>query len=224
MKEAVIRAEARAQSGTRACRQLRREGRVPGVVYGHGEEGVKVAMDAHDLLQTLHTGAHIFDLRLEGQPDEKVLAKEVQYDSLGDEIIHVDLQRVALTETVEVMVPIVLVGTAIGSVHKGVLDQPLKELHVSCLPTDIPDDLRVHVTHLDIGDMLTVKDIELPERVTTSNPPDQVVVTVHPPVKEEEVEAAEVAAEEEAAAEPEVIGAKPEEEAEEAKPGGQSGK
>ena len=210
MKEAVIRAEARDESGTRACRRLRREGRVPGVVYGHGDEGVKIAMDAHDLLQTLHTGAHMFDLKLKGEPDEKVLVKEVQYDSLGDEIIHVDLQRVALTETVEVTVPIVLVGTAIGSVHKGVLDQPLKELHVSCLPTDIPDDLRVHVTHLDIGDMLTVKDVELPERVTTTNAPEQVVVTVHPPVKEEEVEAAEVAAEEKAVAEPEVIGARPE--------------
>lgn len=224
MKEAVIHAEPRARSGSRACRRLRREGRVPGVLYGHGEEGVKVAMDAHDLLQTLHTGAHMFDLKLKGQPDEKVLVKEVQYDSLGDEIIHVDLQRVALTEIVEVTVPIVPVGTAIGSVHKGILDQPLKELHVSCLPADIPHDIRVHVTHLDIGDMLTVKDLELPERVATTNVPGQVVVTVHPPVKEEEVEAAEVVAEEEAVAEPEVIGAKPEEEAEEGKPGAQSEK
>ncbi|HUW55215.1 MAG TPA: 50S ribosomal protein L25, partial [Planctomycetota bacterium] len=142
MKAAVIHAEARTQRGTRACRRLRRQAMIPGVVYGHGEEGVWIAMDAHDLVLSLHTGAHVFDLKVEGSPDEKVLVKQVQYDSLGDTVIHVDLQRVTLTETVEVAVPIVLVGHAIGSVHKGVLDQPLKVLHVSCLPTDIPDDIR----------------------------------------------------------------------------------
>ena len=180
---------------------------VPGVVYGHGQEGVSVVMNAHDLLKSLHTGAHIFELKLKGQPDDKVLVKEVQYDSLGDDVIHVDLRRVALTETVRVMVPIVLVGHAIGAVHKGSVDQPLKELEVACLPTQIPDDVRMHVTELDIGDMLTVKDIKLPEGVSTRNTPDQVVVTVHPPVKEEEVEAAVEAGEEVEPAEPEVIGA-----------------
>lgn len=197
---------------------------VPGVVYGHGQEGLKIAMNAHDLLLTLHAGAHMFDLEVEGEPGDKVLVKELQYDHLGDEIIHVDWQRVMLTETVEVSVPIVPVGHAIGSVHKGVLDQPLKELRIACLPTQIPDDIRVHVTNLDIGMMLMVKDLELPEGVVTANSPDQVVVTVHPPVTEEAVEAAEEAAEEETTAEPEVIGAKPEEETEEAKPGGQTDK
>jgi len=212
MEEAVIEAELRGETGSRASRRLRKSGRVPGVVYGHGQEGVNVFMNAHDLLKSLHSGAHIFDLKLKGQPDDKVLIKEVQYDSLGNEIIHVDLQRVALTETVEVTVPIMLVGHAIGAVHKGIVDQPLKELEVACLPTQIPDDVRVHVTELDIGDMLTVKDIDLPEGVSTLNAPDQVVVTVHPPVKEEEVEAAVEAGEEVEPAEPEVIGAAPREE------------
>jgi len=180
---------------------------VPGVVYGHGQEGVSVVMNARDLLKSLRAGAHIFELKLKGQPDDKVLIKAVQYDSLGDDIIHVDLLRVDLTETVEVTVPIMLVGHAIGAVHKGIVDQPLKELDVTCLPTQIPDDVRVHVTPLDIGDMLTVKDIKLPEGVSASNAPDQVVVTVHPPVKEEEVEAAVEAGEEVEPAEPEVIGA-----------------
>ncbi|HUW55924.1 MAG TPA: hypothetical protein VMZ92_04765, partial [Planctomycetota bacterium] len=85
-------------------------------------------------------------------------------------------------------------------------------------------DIRVNVTELDIGDMVTVKELQLPERVTTMNNPEQVVVTVHPPVTEEEVEAAEVGVEEGAVAEPEVIGAKPEEEIEEEKPVGKPGK
>ena len=224
MREVAIHAEVRTESGSRACRHLRRKGMVPGVVYGHGEEGVGIAMDAHDLLLTLHTGAHMFDLKVTGRPDEKVLVKELQYDSLGDTIIHVDLQRIALTEVVEVTVPIVMTGHAIGDVHHGIVDQPLKELDIVCLPTDIPDDVRVHVTELDIGDMLTVKDIPLPDGVTTTNAAEQVVVTVHPPVTEEEAEAAEVAVEDETAAEPEVIGGRPEEETEEAQPGGKAEK
>lgn len=224
MREVVIHAEPRTESGSRACRHLRRKGMVPGVVSGHGEAGIGIAMDAHDLLLTLHTGAHMFDLKVKGRPDEKVLVKELQDHSLGDTIIHVDLQRIALTEVVEVTVPIVMTGHAIGAVHHGIVDQPLKELDIVCLPTDIPDDVRVHVTELDIGDMLTVKDIQLPDGVTTTNAPEQVVVTVHPPVTEEEAEAAEVAVEDEAAAEPEVIGGRPEGETEEAQPGGKAEK
>jgi large subunit ribosomal protein L25 len=104
-----------------------------------------------------------------------------------------------------VTVPIVLVGHPVGVVHKGILDQPLKDLHVRGLPTEIPSDLRVPVAHLDIGNMLLVKDIRLPEGLSTTNLPDQVVVTIHQPIAEEEVEAAVAGAEE--VAEPEVIGA-----------------
>lgn len=214
MQEAMITAVPRSENGTKACRRLRSRGMIPGVVYGHGQEVVKIAMNGHNLLQTLHTGSLVFDLKVEGLPDDKVLVKEVQYDSMGDNVIHVDLQRIALTETVEVTVPIVLTGHAIGSEHHGIVDQPLKELAVSCLPTQIPDEVRVTVTRLDIGDMVTVAELELPEGVRTTNAPEQVVVTVHPPVTEEEVEAAVEVAEAEAG-EPEVIGAKPGEEAEE---------
>jgi large subunit ribosomal protein L25 len=221
MREPVIHAERRTLIGTQSCRRLRNRGTIPGILYGHGEEGVTIAMDAHDLAKTLHTGAHIYDLKVEGLPDEKVLVKEVQYDSLGSDIVHVDLQRIALTETVEVSIPILLVGHAVGVIHKGVLDQPLKELHVRCLATQIPHELRVVVTELEIGMMKMVKDVPLPEGVVATNAPEQVVVTVHPPVAEEVVEAVEGVVPE-GPAEPEVIGAKPaeegEEEAEEGKP------
>ncbi|HUU42437.1 MAG TPA: 50S ribosomal protein L25 [Planctomycetota bacterium] len=215
MREATIKAEPRKEKGTQACRRLRQRGLVPGVVYGHGEPTVDIVMDDHDLRQVLHTGAHMFDLKVKGAADEKVLVKEVQYDSLGDAVIHLDLQRVSLTDTVEVTVPIVLVGTAIGAVHKGVVDQPLKELHIACTPDRIPDDVRLTVTDLDIDMMLLVKDIPLPEDVVATNAPDQVVVTVHPPVTEEEAEAKEEAAEVEGVLEPEVIGGAPKTEEEE---------
>ena len=214
MNEAIIKAEPRLEKGTQASRRLRNKGLVLGVVYGHGQDGINVVMNGHDLVKALHTGAQLLDLKMEGQADDKVLVKEIQYDALGDDIIHVDLQRVSATETVDVTVPIVIQGHAIGAVHHGILDQPLKELRVSCPAAKIPDELRVLVTNLDIGDMITVADIELPEDVATTNSPTQVVVTMHPPVTEAEIEAEEEAVGEEegvAVAEPEVIGGKPEE-------------
>jgi large subunit ribosomal protein L25 len=209
MPEAVIVAEERAEAGSKASRRLRRKGMIPGIVYGHGQEGLRIAVNAHDFLKMLQTRARMFDLKVAGRPDEKVLIKELQYDSMGDEVVHVDLQRVDLTETVEVMVPIVLAGHAVGVVvGKGILDQPLRELRVECLPLQIPSELRLAVAHLEINMMLSVKDIALPEGVVAVNAPDQVVVTVHPPMAEEEVAPAAAV---EGPAEPEVIGAVEEE-------------
>jgi large subunit ribosomal protein L25 len=169
---------------------------------------VLLKLNEHDLLQSLHSGSHIFELKVANGADETVLVKEVQYDSMGDRIVHIDFIRVSLTEKVEVEVPIVTTGIAIGAVHKGVVDQPLKELEISCLPTEIPGEIRVAINQLDIGMMLHVADLKLPQGVTALNDPEQVVVTVHPPAVEEEEVPEEV---EGAAAEPEVIGAKPEE-------------
>ncbi len=211
MAEAVIHAEERKSGGSRASRQLRRQGMIPGVVYGRGQDGLSISINAHDFLQTLHTRARMFDLKVAGRPDEKVLVKELQYDSMGDEVVHVDLLRIDITEAVEVIVPVVLVGHAVGVVTaKGILDQALHELRVRCLPLQIPSELRVSVAHLEIGMMVAVKDVPLPAGVTAVNTPDQVVAVVHPPLAEEEV-AAPVA--EEGPAEPEVIGAKEREEA-----------
>jgi large subunit ribosomal protein L25 len=213
MPEAVINAEERKDAGSKACRQLRGKGMIPGIVYGHGQQGLQIAVSAHDFIQSLGTRAHMFDLKVEGRADEKVLVKDLQYSSMGDDVLHVDLQRIDLTETVEVMVPVLLTGHAVGVViEKGVLDQPLRELRVRCLPMQIPSELRLAVSQLSIGMMLSVKDIALPEGVTAVNPPEQVVAVVHPPMAEEEVAPAAVA--EEGAAEPEVIGAAEKEAAE----------
>jgi large subunit ribosomal protein L25 len=100
MEKMTIRAERRGESGTQDCRHLRRRGIVPGVVYGHGEEGINISLGAREVVASLHSGVRVFDLTIEGRPDEKVLIKAVQYDSMGSEIMHVDLQRIALTETV----------------------------------------------------------------------------------------------------------------------------
>lgn len=206
MAESVIHAKERKAGGTRASRQLRHLGRIPGVVYGHGRENLSIDVDVRDFLQTLHARTRMFDLQVEGRPAEKVLVKDLQYDSMGDVLVHVDLLRVDLTEQVEVSVPMVLTGHPVGVVQtKGILDQPLHELRVRCLPLQIPNELRIVVAHLEIGMMISVKEVALPEGVVALNPPEQVVAIVHPPVAEEELAPA---AAEEGPAEPEVIGEK----------------
>jgi large subunit ribosomal protein L25 len=200
-----IEAKPRSEMGSRANRKLRETGQVPGVVYGHKEAVVPVTLPRKELANHLHHGAHLFDLALDGKA-EKVLVKEVQYDHLGIEIIHVDFARVSLDERVEVTVPIELKGEP-KEAEGGVVQQIINELEIECLVTDIPDAIRVSVVDMKLNDAIHVKDLPLPPGVTTKQDPDAIVVSVKEVMEEEPV----APAAEGEAAEPEVIGRKAEE-------------
>jgi len=180
-------------------------GAAPGVIYGHKEAVVPVSLPKKEVENHLSHGAHVFDVSLDGK-SEKVLVKEVQYDHLGIEVIHVDFARVSLDEKVEVSVPIELKGEP-KEAEGGVLQQIISQLEVECLVTEIPDAIRVSVADMKLNDVLHIKDLQLPVGVTTKLDPELIIVTLKE-VKEEEVAAAPVEAE---AAEPEVIGKKKEE-------------
>jgi len=204
----VLKAERRSSCGTRASRRLRSAGRVPGIVYGHGVENAAIAIPEKSLLEVLHSGARMLKLDLEGA-EENVLVKEVQRDSLTDKIIHIDFARVSLDERVEVSVPVKLRGTPVGVKEGGIIDQPLRELDVECVATQIPEVLEVDVSSLEIGQSILVRDVSLPGGLRVLNEPELIVVSVLAP-KEEEV----APAVEEAAAEPELL--RPERKEEEA--------
>lgn len=210
-----IAAEPRAALGSRANKRLRDTGKVPGVVYGHKEAVVPVTLPKKELVNHLNKGAHVFDLSLDGKA-QKVLVKEVQYDHLGIEVIHVDFARVSLDEKVEVTVPLELKGTPKGEDDGGVLQQIMAELEVECLVTDIPSVIVHNVAEMKLDDVVHVKDLKLPPGVRALQDEDQVVAQLK--AVEEEVVAP--AAAEEGAAEPEVIGKKPED-GEEAAPAGE---
>src|ERR1700721_2829208 len=135
-QSAQITAKNRSELGSRANKRLRDAGFVPGVIYGHKEAVVPVTLPRKELANHLSHGAHLFDLALEGK-SEKVLVKEVQFDHLGHEVIHVDFARVSLDEKVEVTVPLELRGTPKGEADGGVLQQIIAELEIECLVTDI---------------------------------------------------------------------------------------
>jgi large subunit ribosomal protein L25 len=200
-----IAAEARPGLGSRANKRLRDTGKVPGVVYGHKEAVVPVALPKKELVNHLNKGAHVFDLGLDGKT-EKVLVKEVQYDHLGIEVIHVDFARVSADERVEVTVPRELKGEPAGEADGGVLQQIVSELEIECLVTDIPSVIIHNVSEMKLDDVLHIKELKLPPGVKALQDEDLVVAQVKTIEEEAPAEAAA-----EGAAEPEVIGRKPEE-------------
>ena len=206
-QSAQVSARQRKELGSRANKRLRDSGFVPGVVYGHKEAVIPVTLPKKELTTHIGHGTHLFDLALDGK-SEKVLVKEVQYDHLGLEILHIDFARVSLDEKVEVTVPLELKGTPKGEAEGGVLQQIISELEIECLVTDIPEVIRHNVSDLEKDAVLHIKDLKLPAGVRVLQDEDLIVATV-----KEVVEAAPTEAAEGAAAEPEVIGRKPEDEA-----------
>ena len=205
--------------GKGGARKARAAGQIPGVLYGHGETPVAVAVSARDFDVALreHKGGNpIVNLAVSGS-EFTALIRAVQYDPLTQDILHLDFQHISLTERIEVEVAIQLTGLAVGVKDAGgILEQILRTIAVRCLPTAIPSSIELDVSHLGIGDSAHVSDLKV-ENVEILTDPGSTVATVVPPTVMEEKPAAEVAPE--AAAEPElsVERGKKEEEGEESK-------
>jgi large subunit ribosomal protein L25 len=194
--------EARQGRGSRKAQKLRAgtPPQVPGVVYGHKEATVSIAIPADALSSAIRHGARVVDLELGGKT-EKALIRELQWDHLGKEVLHVDFMRVSRDERIDQHVPLKIYGKAPGVTEGGVLDQPLHTLHIECLAIAIPEFIRVNVGELQLEQSIHVRDLKLPEGVKALGDPEAIVVHVTPPKV-----AAEVAAAEAGTAEPEVIG------------------
>ncbi len=198
-----IDGKARGTLSKKGNRRVRAEGWLPGIIYGHKQDPVAVLLPTKELVRVLRQGAHVLTVNL-GGGSEQVLVKEVQFDALGSEPLHVDMARVDLNERVTVTVPIVLRGTPKGAAEGGVLEQILGEVEVECVVTQIPESIRVSVAELGLGEALHVRELPLPEGMEATVDGETVVAVVR--------ELGEAPEEEEAAAageagpmEPEVI-------------------
>jgi len=204
MEKVILKAESRGVIGTKSAQSLRGQGRMPAIIYGHGEAPEPVSLEAHEVEVALAHGARTLDVDFGGQT-KPYLIKEVQYDHLQVMPIHMDLARVDLTEKVRVRVGIELRGVPKGVSEGGVLDQQMPDLEVECVVTDIPATLHPNVMHLAIGESLLVRDVQLPPGVVAVADPEDRVATVRVLAVHEETPAA-APAEAEAPAEPERIG------------------
>jgi large subunit ribosomal protein L25 len=175
-KSLLLKAEIREKTGSGQATKVRKGGRIPAVVYGHKEEPVAISLDAHNLVEGLHHGHRVMDVQI-GKKKEKMIIKELQYDHLGRDIIHVDLMRVDVTEMIRVSVPIELKGTAKGTHEGGVVEVHTDHLEVECKVTDIPEIIAVNVKEIGLGDTLHASDIELPSGVKLVSAPSTLLVT-----------------------------------------------
>jgi large subunit ribosomal protein L25 len=189
--EEKLTAEVRRDTGKGVARKLRASGRVPGILYGHRMEPVALTVDSRSLYHVLHTGAGsnvLVDLVIDGKT-HLAMPREIQQNHIKGQLVHVDFLAVNRNETIAIDVPIREVGEAPGVKAGGVIEHHLFELHVECLPRDVPEAIDVDVTRLELGDALRVADIEAPDGVTIlSNPEDSVLAVVVPAVLRTEAE------------------------------------
>ncbi|MBV9195647.1 MAG: 50S ribosomal protein L25 [Solirubrobacterales bacterium] len=198
----------REPAGSRAARRLRRQGAVPGIVYGGGEDPLAFEVDARQLRYALTHGHAVLELSVDGAARSPVVVKELARHPVSGEAVHVDLLRVRMDQAIEATVVLELNGVddAPGVKEGGVLEQVTRELTIEALPGDIPDSLEHDVSELQIGDTVTLGAVRAPRGVSLIDDPETVIATVTPPRLQLEDE-------NEIEAETEVVGEAPEGEA-----------
>jgi len=206
MHEVTLIAHRRQEKGKQKAKALRQAGKIPAIIYGHGKPAIPLMLDAKDLLPVFKHGFSenvIITLKLADEKKEFIaIIKEAQTEPIHNMLLHLDLQEIQLKEKIKVKIPIVLTGTPDGVKNAGgILEHILDAVEVSCLPTDIPDQITLDIQHLKVGQSLHISDIKLDkgEVITEAS---KVIATVLAPIVE--TAAAEVPATEEVK-EPEVI-------------------
>lgn len=188
-----------------ATKQIRQSGHVPGVVYGKEKDTKAIAVNSMDLLKTVRDEGRnaIISLDVEQDSPVDVMLHDYQMDPLKDELIHIDFYMIDMSEEMDVEVPLHLEGEAIGAKEGGVLQQPLYELQVRAKPNNIPDQITVDVSELNVGDSVAIADLSASDKYEFLEDADTTVATVLPPdtLDEEDESAANTSAE------PELVGA-----------------
>ena len=203
----LLQVELRDSRGKRNARRNRRSGKLPAVLYGHGQETVSLLVSSERFLAAVRHGARL--VKLSGAVEDQAFIREIQWDTWGLHALHVDFTRVSEHEKVQVEVTVELRGEAPGVRAGGVVKQNVHVVEIECEATAIPDKLYVNINHLELEQSITIAQLELPPGIVVLEEPEVVVVECAVPVEIEE-EAPAAAAE----GEPEVIGRKKEEEEE----------
>ncbi|MBN1383610.1 MAG: 50S ribosomal protein L25 [Elusimicrobia bacterium] len=216
MEKFTLGAELREKITKGEMKKLRKSGKIPAIFYGEDKKSIPLTVDSRQFKLLILEAGHnaILDLIFPDKTSKKVLVKDIQRNVVTRDIMHADFYQISMKKKIEVAIPVVLEGEAPGVKSGGVLDHTVRELKVKCLPTEIPDKIKVDVSRLEIGNSISVKDLIIPKELEVLIPPEQLVVNiVAPTILEEVVPGAPVEGE----AEPEVIGKgkKEEEEVEE---------
>lgn len=185
-----LEVSSRAAEGSRSARRLRRSGRIPGVLYGGGDDPLSFSVDARDLRLALAGAGAVVDLSVDGAKATPVVLKEAQRDPVRGQTTHVDLLRVRLDKAIHAVVTLELEGAddTPGVKEGGVLEQLTRELNIEALPTAIPESIVHELGEMQIGDTLTLQSIAVPEGVTLLDDPETTVATLSAPRLQSEEE------------------------------------
>ncbi len=214
MKEVVLEVKERKEKGTRVSRRLRIAGTIPAILYGAKQTPISMGIPAKDFNRVIHSGAGanvVLTLKFSGDKNEgkTAIIKEIQRDPVSHNVVHIDLLAISLKDKIIVNVPVMVTGLAPGIKEGGILEYVQREIEIECLPTQIPENIMVDVSNLNINESVHVRDLKLPEdTVKILTPADRMLVSIVPPTVLEEPTPAAVEGVPEAAvasAEPEVI-------------------
>jgi len=193
MADILVQAEPREAGSSNEARRLRRERKLPAVVYGGKKDSNTITLDPREIITILKSESGqntIFKLEVGGGSPDNVMIFDLQIDPITHTLEHADLIRIAMDVEIEVSVPLVIVGEAVGVViDGGVLEHSLRELVVTCLPANIPDEIQVDVSDLEMNTGIRVEDIQVPADVTVITEADRSIASVQPPVSEADLEA-----------------------------------
>ena len=176
MSTETIQAFKRENLGTRASRSLRAEGKVPAILYGHGEANLNLSILADEVMAAIRHRTHVVELR--GDVNETALLKDVQWGPFGSEVLHVDLTRVSKGEKAEANIAIELHGEPAGVREGGHVDHVTREVHILCPISRIPAQFDLNISHLKMDESILASDLELPEGAELLIEPDTTIVQV----------------------------------------------
>jgi large subunit ribosomal protein L25 len=201
----AIEAQVRIPGGKNVNRRIRKSGQIPAVIYGPGKQPIVVSVNPSDVKAILHSESGrntIFTIKVGDSEPNSVMVKDYQLNPVKGNLIHTDFLEIAMDRLLELTVNIEIVGESEGvKLDGGTMDFVTRSIEVECLPSDIPESIKVDVSHLKINDYIRVRNIQTDAKVKILSDPEIVIVTVVPPIKEEVPAEAAVAE----AAEPEVI-------------------
>lgn len=168
--------------GSNACKKVRNAGEIPGVLYGEKKDSLSIQFSIDAFHECRSKKEQIVNLEMEGKSQEAIVQK-VQYDSLGDNIVHVDFLRISKDKEINVPVDVALKGTPKGTLLGGTINAKLKKLQVTCLPADIPKQIVADISHLEIAQQLRVKELASSDKYKITNHPETTIVIIRAPRK-----------------------------------------
>ncbi len=205
MAEITLKAKKREDFTKSARNNLRKENFVPGVFYMKGNEALSIAIEYNDLKPVVFTSeTNIINLEIGEMEAQQCIIKAIQFDPVTDDVLHFDLLGLTKGESLQLQVPVIIKGTAIGIKEGGILQNPMHKLDVECLPRHIPEQIEIEVTNLKFGESISVGDLNI-ENIKILNPEESIIVSIVAPKIVETDEPDEELLDEEAQ-EPEVIG------------------